>query len=203
MKTTKQLIGFFVCMGVLSISNIVTGQSKATSLPSGTYRNIFDMLKEVPGLDVRSSNDKNGGTVTIRGIGSLSNQKNPLIVVNGAIYGGDLSGINPQDVEGISVLKDAASATAYGAQGAAGVILITTKKGGSVPNSAVVSSHTESAYTYFIEHKTPLKVFGADDQVIMEGVIQKQVDNSLVFIKKRKEVLIAIKDILRVEMIRE
>ena len=203
MKRINHRIIFFVCMAVLSISNVVTAQSKATSLPSGTYRNIFDMLKEVPGLDVRSSNDKNGGSVTIRGIGSLSNQKNPLIVVNGSIYGGDLSGINPQDVEGISVLKDAASATAYGAQGAAGVILITTKKGGSVTNSAVVSSHTESAYTYFIEHKTPLKVFGADDQVIMEGVIQKQVDNSLVFIKKRKEVLIAIKDILRVEMIRE
>jgi TonB-dependent SusC/RagA subfamily outer membrane receptor len=203
MKRINHRIIFFVCMAVLSISNVVTAQSKATSLPSGTYRNIFDMLKEVPGLDVRSSNDKNGGSVTIRGIGSLSNQKNPLIVVNGSIYGGDLSGINPQDVEGISVLKDAASATAYGAQGAAGVILITTKKGGSVTNNAVVSSHTESAYTYFIEHKTPLKVFGVDDQVIMEGVIQKQVGTSLVFIKKRKEVLIAIKDILRVEMIRE
>ena len=203
MKRTKHLIVFFVCMAVLGISNIVAAQSKATSLPSGTYRNIFDMLKEVPGLDVRSSNDKNGGTVTIRGIGSLTNQKNPLIVVNGSIYGSDLSSINPQDVEGISVLKDAASATAYGAQGSAGVILITTKKGSGATNNVLVSDHTESAYTYFIEHKTPLKVFGMNDEVIVEGVIQKQKGDSLVFTKKRKDFLVAISSIKRVEMVQQ
>ena len=203
MKIIKHLVIFFVSMEMLCISDVATAQSKANTLPPGIYKTIFEMLRDVPGLEVSTSSDKSGGTVTIRGVGSLRNQKNPLIVVDGTIYGGDISSINPQDVDGISILKDAASATAYGAQGAAGVILITTKKGSGVTNSEVVNSHSESAYTYFIEHKTPLKVFGADDKVIMEGVIQKQVDNSLVFIKKRKEILIAIKDILRVEMIRE
>lgn len=181
------------------------GKAQVRSLQAvqGTYRTIFEMLRDVPGLEVKISADKTGGSVVIRGIGSLNNQRPPLFVVDGAIYSSDISSINPQDVDGISVLKDAASATAYGAQGAAGVILITTKKGQGGIKPALVSNYHASAYTYFIEHKTPLKVFDHNDRVIMEGVIQAQKDSTLVFIKKRKEVVIAIKDIKRVEMIRE
>ena len=159
------------------------------------------MLRDVPGLDVKITNDRSGGTITVRGISSLNNQKPPLFVVDGTIYSGDIGSINPQDVENISVLKDAASTSTYGAQGAFGVIIITTKKGASSKSDPVVSNYNKSAYTYFIEHKTPLKVFGLSEEIIVEGVIKEQRDSTLVFIKKRKELLVPIKNIKKVEMI--
>ncbi|HEY1020190.1 MAG TPA: TonB-dependent receptor plug domain-containing protein [Sediminibacterium sp.] len=193
---------FWVCLCCISLQAMAQLKPLQT-IKGTTYRSIFEMLRDVPGLEVTLSSDKTGGSVVVRGIGSFNNQKPPLFVVDGAIYSGDISAINPQDVDGISVLKDAASASAYGAQGAAGVILITTKKGQGVSRQAVVSSYNASAYTYFIEHKTPLKVFDHNDSVLIEGVIQKQQDSVLIFIKKRKEVRIAVRDIKRVEMIRE
>ena len=68
-------------------------------------------------------------TIQIRGISSLNAGNGPLIVVDGLPYSGYYSDINPADVESISVLKDAASNSLYGARGANGVILITTKNG--------------------------------------------------------------------------
>ena len=203
MKTVKNIVVFFLSAAMLCMAANAEAQSKASTLPQGSYRTIFEMLKDVPGLDVKTNSGQSGGSITVRGLSSLNNQKNPLIVVDGTIYNGNISAINPQDVDGISVLKDAASASAYGAQGSAGVILITTKKGLGSVSQVPVSSHEESAYTYFIDHKTPLKVFGMDEQVIVEGVIQKQKGDSLVFTKKRKDFLVAISSIKRVEMIKE
>lgn len=202
MKTYHRILCLTIFVSIVFTAG-VNAQAKANLVTLGTYKTILEMLREVPGLEVKISSDKSGGSIVIRGSGSLNNQKPPLFVVDGAIYNGDITNLNPQDVDGISVLKDAASATAYGAQGAGGVILITTKKGHGVNSQAVVSSHTESAYTYFIDHKTPLKIIGFDEAIIMEGVIQKQNDSALVFIKKKKEFLVPIKNIKRVEMIRE
>ena len=70
-------------------------------------------------------------TVRIRGIGSLYASNNPLYVVDGVPFDGDISSINPSDIESMSVLKDAAAAALYGARGANGVIMVTTKKGKS------------------------------------------------------------------------
>lgn len=181
----------------------VYAQAKNYNLIQGNYKSILEMMRELPGVEVRSTNDKSGGTVIIRGLGSLNNQKQPLFVVDGVIFSGDITSVNPQDVEMISVIKDAASTSVYGAQGAFGVISIVTKSGKGVTNRAVVSNHNESAYTYFIEHKTPLKIIGIDDQLIIEGVIQQQRDSVLVFVKKKKETLVFIKNIKRVEMIKE
>jgi TonB-dependent SusC/RagA subfamily outer membrane receptor len=188
---------------VFVIMETVNCQAKATTLAQGTYKTIFEMLRDVPGLEVKTSNDKSGGTVVVRGIGSLMNQKPPLFVVDGSVYNGDITNINPQDVDAISVLKDAASASVYGSQAAGGVIIITSKKGSKAVNNPSVSSHSESAYTYFIEHKTPLIVIGMDEQIIVKGTIQSQRETDLVFIVKKKELLVPIKNILRVEMVKE
>ena len=67
--------------------------------------------------------------IRIRGIGSVNASSNPLYVVDGAPFDGNLNSINTNDIESISVLKDATSAALYGARGANGVIIITTKKG--------------------------------------------------------------------------
>ena len=96
--------------------------SKVTSALAGT----------TPGVQIiSSSGDPTGGapTIRIRGIGSMNASSSPLIVVDGAPYEGAISDINPNDVESMSVLKDAAASAIYGHRGANGVILITTKKG--------------------------------------------------------------------------
>lgn len=83
----------------------------------------------VPGLNV--SNNSSGrpgatGTLTIRGQGNLSGNASPYVLVDGVEM--SLSDINPNDIENISVLKDAAACSIYGARAAYGVILVTTKK---------------------------------------------------------------------------
>lgn len=67
-------------------------------------------------------------TIRIRGIGSVDGSSNPLYVVDGAAYDGNLTDLNPDDIESMSVLKDAASCALYGNRAANGVILVTTKK---------------------------------------------------------------------------
>ena len=86
---------------------------------------------KVTGLNVASTSDANPNAMTdiqIRGAGSLTASNGPLVVIDG-IAGGDLRNIATQDVESITVLKDAGSAAIYGTRGANGVILVTTKKG--------------------------------------------------------------------------
>lgn len=84
-----------------------------------------------PGVQVISSSGdpaSGGPTIRIRGIGSMSASNAPLYIVDGMPYDGSLSDINPNDVESMSVLKDAAASAIYGARGANGVVLITTKR---------------------------------------------------------------------------
>jgi TonB-dependent starch-binding outer membrane protein SusC len=80
-----------------------------------------------------STNSVPIGNITIRGLSTLTagpdKVKAPLIVVNNFPYEGDISNLNPNDVESITVLKDAAAASIYGARAANGVIVITTKQG--------------------------------------------------------------------------
>ncbi len=85
----------------------------------------------VAGVQLQSYNGAPGSepTVRIRGVGSINASTTPLYVVDGIPYDGGMTSINPSDVESITVLKDAASAALYGARGANGVILVTTKSG--------------------------------------------------------------------------
>ena len=68
-------------------------------------------------------------SVVIRGYGSINASKSPLYVVDGIPFDGSLSSINPSDIETMTVLKDASAGALYGARGANGVVMITTKKG--------------------------------------------------------------------------
>ena len=133
--------------------------SKVTSALAGT----------TPGVQIiSSSGDPTGGsqTIRIRGIGSMTASSDPLIVVDGVPYEGSISDINPNDVESMSVLKDAAASAIYGHRGANGVIIITTKKGQSgdatvrfdarfgvnsrlIPNYDVITDPAEYYETYY------------------------------------------------------
>ncbi|MCQ2229193.1 MAG: TonB-dependent receptor [Bacteroidales bacterium] len=87
------------------------------------------MASSTPGVQITQSSTQpgKGFKVNIRGIGTIGNSA-PLYVIDG-VSGGDLANINPNDIESIDVLKDAASAAIYGARAANGVILVTTKQG--------------------------------------------------------------------------
>lgn len=86
---------------------------------------------EVVGVQVVNSSGQPGTNATIRiwGFGSMNASTAPLYVVDGVPFEGDLSSIDPSDIESSTVLKDAAATALYGARGANGVILVTTKKG--------------------------------------------------------------------------
>ena len=125
---------------------VVTGYQKTVGAKSaGAYTNVNikdfvrkgnpDVASSLEGLSpalVLSTNpsDPNGSKLmTIRGINTLSSSSAPLIVLDGFPYRGDLYSINPYEIESISYLKDAASASIYGAASSNGVIVITTKRG--------------------------------------------------------------------------
>lgn len=85
----------------------------------------------VAGLQTTSNSGQPGASaqIFVRGIGSISANQNPLYVVDGVPYEGSLNSISPQDIESMTVLKDAAANSLYGSRGANGVVLITTKRG--------------------------------------------------------------------------
>lgn len=108
------------------------GVMKTEELAKAQVSNAASALAgRVAGLQMSTTSAQMGSSpsITIRGIGSISSDTEPLVVVDGMPYDGDLNLINPQDIESMTVLKDAASNALYGARGANGVIMITTKRG--------------------------------------------------------------------------
>ncbi|MBR2114853.1 MAG: TonB-dependent receptor [Prevotella sp.] len=112
---------------------LVTGatvQVKGDDIAKLNTTNALEaMQSSTPGVQITQSSSQpgKGYKVYIRGIGTTGNSK-PLYVIDG-VAGGDLDGINPNDIESIDILKDAASSAIYGARAANGVILVTTKQG--------------------------------------------------------------------------
>lgn len=88
------------------------------------------------GVEVRSTTGQPGSNpvLRIRGISSINGSSDPLIVVDGAPFGGNINSIDPNDVESMTVLKDASATALYGARASGGVIVITTKKGKGTPS---------------------------------------------------------------------
>jgi len=118
----------------------VVGAKELTALPSAS---VTQMLQgRAAGVTVGNDNSPGGGTmVRIRGFGSINNNS-PLYVIDGVPTQGTLNQINPNDIESMQVLKDASSASIYGARAANGVVIITTKRG-----TAGESKITFDAYT--------------------------------------------------------
>lgn len=111
---------------VTNVSSALQGLTPGVTITSGTGR---------PGND--------GSTIRVRGVGTLNNA-NPYILVDG-IETGTLNSVDPNDIESISVLKDAASAAIYGSKAANGVILVTTKRGKS--GKATVSYNGDVSFS--------------------------------------------------------
>lgn len=113
------------------ISSSIVQVDKA-SFNLGAMNNAMELISgKVAGLNVNSTaaaNPNSSSSLQVRGATSISASNNPLIVIDG-VAGGDIRNLAPQDIETMTVLKDAGSAAIYGTRGANGVILITTKKG--------------------------------------------------------------------------
>lgn len=136
-------------------------QIRPDKLANEAPKTVQDVLRGTPGLNIGYNADaKGGGTMMVRGQRSVyvtdkNNPANdthntPLIILDGMQFYGELSEINPEDIGQIDVLKDASAAAIYGAKGANGVIVVTTKKGKmgkpTINVSATLGINTKSAY---------------------------------------------------------
>ena len=105
---------------------------KSDDLQKRSTANVTNALVgSVPGLQLKGASGAPGagaGSINIRGLASVQASTSPLVIVDGAPYPASLTNIPQSDIESVTVLKDAASAALYGARGAAGVILVTTKR---------------------------------------------------------------------------
>ncbi|NDV67417.1 SusC/RagA family TonB-linked outer membrane protein [Dysgonomonas sp. 25] len=104
---------------------------RTDKLQTEAPRSVQDLLRaNVAGLNIGvDGKAKGASSLMIRGKGTLKDGGEPLIVVDGVIYDGDLSDLNPNDIASVDVLKDASSAAVYGAKSGYGVIVIMTQKG--------------------------------------------------------------------------
>ncbi|MDE6012910.1 MAG: TonB-dependent receptor [Prevotella sp.] len=102
-----------------------------------------------PGVQVNNTYGEPGAepSIRIRGIGTINGSNSPLYVVDGVVYSGNIADLNPNDIQSMSVLKDAASAALYGNRAAAGVILITTKSGASANKADITLKVNTGWYT--------------------------------------------------------
>jgi len=112
-----------------------TGSAEVIKNEAIERRSVANLSKAIEGIVPGVQSTSGGGqpgaeaSIRIRGIGSINASSTPLYVVDGAPYDGDINALNPNDIESISVLKDASASALYGARGANGVIMVTTKKG--------------------------------------------------------------------------
>jgi iron complex outermembrane receptor protein len=132
--------------GILSVRKVSGSITNVTAkdFNKGASQNAADLLRgRVAGLTITSA----GGDVTasqtirLRGTSSLTGSSSPFVVIDG-IPGMDINSVAPDDIESISVLKDASATAIYGSRSASGVILITTKKG--------KQGHTNIAYNGYV-----------------------------------------------------
>lgn len=115
--------------------------AKGTDIVKNQSFNALEGLKgKAAGVNIFSNTGQPGGElrVIIRGISTINASASPLYVVDGVVMS-NFQFLNPNDIESIEVLKDASSAAIYGARGANGVVLVTTKRGGNTGSKARIS----------------------------------------------------------------
>jgi TonB-dependent SusC/RagA subfamily outer membrane receptor len=130
-------------IGIEEVVAVGYGTVKKSDLTGSVSRVTNERMRELAATQIteslsgtvaglyttQNSSASGGGSMEIRGPSSISAISEPLIVLDGAIYSGSLSDINPADIETIDILKDASSAAIFGSRAAAGVIIATTKRG--------------------------------------------------------------------------
>lgn len=112
-----------------------TGSATSVKSESLEKRTVSNVTKALDGLVAGVTSTSGSGqpgesaSIMIRGYGSINASSTPLYVVDGIPYDGSIAALNPNDIESLTVLKDASAAALYGSRGANGVVMITTKRG--------------------------------------------------------------------------
>ncbi len=107
------------------------GQEKIDTHPVSSVTSVLEGTTTGVQVNNTMGQPGNDASIRIRGIGTVNGSSSPLYVIDGVPFGGNISDLNPADIESMSVLKDAASCALYGNRASNGVILITTKRGTS------------------------------------------------------------------------
>ncbi|MFV0505915.1 MAG: TonB-dependent receptor [Bacteroidales bacterium] len=113
------------------LTGAVTSVKKSQFIDAPTPNIAQSLQGKMSGVNIVNTTGAPGDTpkIIVRGVNSLSASNAPLIILDGIPFSGDLGDINSNDIEGLSVLKDASSSAIYGSRGANGVIIVTTKSG--------------------------------------------------------------------------
>ena len=112
-----------------------TGSAQTIKSEQIEKRTVANVTKALDGLaaGVQTTSGSGqpgaGASVRIRGFGSLNADSSPLYVVDGVPYDGNINALNPNDIESMTIIKDASAGALYGARGANGVVIVTTKRG--------------------------------------------------------------------------
>lgn len=161
----------------------------AAELSDRPVVNTVNLLQgKVNGLEMVSNNaqpGRDGSSLTLRGKGSFGTDTSPLVLIDGVV--GDMSELAPGDIESVSVLKDAASASIYGSRAANGVILVTTKKGKAGKTSVSYS------FNYGIQEATRLSNQIWDSATYME-LYNQMADRMVGHVKYPQEIIDKYKD---------
>ena len=134
-KANTQLDDVVVVAYGTAKKSSLTGSAASIDVTKLESRPITNVTKAIEGqvtgvlTTTGSGQPGSSATIRVRGYGSINASSDPLYVVDGIPYDGSLSSINPSDIESMTILKDASAGALYGARGANGVVLITTKKG--------------------------------------------------------------------------
>lgn len=162
--------------------------------------NVVESLSgQVAGLQMITTTGAPGSTpsMLIRGIGSISAGTAPLVVLDGMPYEGGWNNINPTDVESISVLKDAASTALYGARGANGVIIITTKAAKTGKTKVTIdakwsiNTRGEIEYDYI---KDPAEYYEVHYKALYNNLVSAGQDPEKAYINANKNMVSDIKE---------
>ena len=140
--------------------------------------NVLDRLKDVvPGVNFNQTHPR----LTIRGVSTIHGNESPLIVLDNFPYEGNIDDINPETVENISVLKDAAAAAIWGARAGNGVIVITTKKATNIAKPKISFSTNfgigQKGNLYYHPSMTVGDYIDTEIRLFKEGAYESSINN--------------------------
>ena len=174
-----------------------TGSAEVIKSEKLEKRTVSNVTKALDGMTTGvitnsgSGQPGAGASVVIRGYGSLNASTTPLYVVDGIPYDGNINAINPNDIESMTIIKDASAGALYGARGANGVVMINTKRGKegtlnvqfkgnwSVASRAIQRYETMNAYEWTEDLYSMFYIEGRNSGLLGENIAAYAADQLL------------------------
>lgn len=173
LKDDTQQIEDVVVTGYRTISKTrMTGATETITsekIENKGFSSVGDILRgELPGVSTRLKSGKLGeqAEIRIRGLNSLYGDMEPIWVVDGVVFKGNLNDLIPEDIESITVLKDAAATALYGSQAANGVIVVERKRGKEGKNISI-----SSYFSFEAAPESKLKLMNSEQKIAFERTV--------------------------------